>query len=222
MEAIEAAAEDADSQAPSFLSLRSSRSKEPSMGMIVDLLRSKGSTIKSTVLTSLAGQIASLSHTSKADPFAKIKTLIEELVKRLLDEAANEANQKGFCDKATSDAEQKRDNAAEKVAELNTELAEAEANLKKTVQKLTELDDKLATLEFELGKAERMREEEKTENEATLDEAKVGKDAVEMAMKILNKFYDKAGKKSFEQESAAGGSSADPKPDAGFDSGEEY
>ena len=38
-------------------------------------------------------------------------------------EAANEANQKGWCDKATADAEQKRSYAADKIEDLNAKMA---------------------------------------------------------------------------------------------------
>merc|ERR1719428_2101253 len=88
--------------------------------MVIDLLRSKGRYLKSNLLSTLAEQIAS-------DPFKKIKKLIQELVERLLQEAANEANQKGWCDKALGDAKQKRDHAAEEIADLNAKLAKLEA-----------------------------------------------------------------------------------------------
>merc|ERR1719201_1732614 len=113
MEAIEAEAEAADVQ-DSFLqvaaqprrllsALAQQRGASPSLSAqqaVADLLGAQGKKIKSTLLVRLASQIAS-------DPFAKVKKLIQELIERLLQEAANEANQKGWCDKATADAEQK-------------------------------------------------------------------------------------------------------------------
>jgi len=60
--------------------------------LVLSLLRSKGAQIGSAVLTSLASKVS-------ADPFAKIKQLIQELIERLLQEAADEANHKGWCDK---------------------------------------------------------------------------------------------------------------------------
>merc|ERR1719301_225984 len=109
--------------------------------MIVSLLKGKGQQVKSTLLMSLATKIA-------ADPLAKVKKLIQELIERLLTEAANEANQKGWCDKATADATQKRTYAADKIEDLNAKLAklaalsdklgEETATLQKEIQELTE------------------------------------------------------------------------------------
>ena len=51
---------------------------------IMALLRNKGQQLHSTLLSALAGRIAT-------DPFAKIKNLIQELIERLLKEAGSEA-----------------------------------------------------------------------------------------------------------------------------------
>merc|ERR1712194_832030 len=47
---------------------------------VISLLRGKGAELRSTLLTSLASQLS-------ADPFAKIKVLIQELIERLLKES---------------------------------------------------------------------------------------------------------------------------------------
>merc|ERR1719261_1958234 len=97
------------------------------------VLREQGAKLRSTLLTSLASKIAE-------DPFAKVKVLIQELIERLLKEAANEANQKGWCDKATKDPNQKRDYAAVQVSELNGEMATLEALRDKLTEELSVLD----------------------------------------------------------------------------------
>merc|ERR1719299_174205 len=103
---------------------------------VLALLRTESSRLKSTLLASLAVQVA-------ADPFAKIKKLIQELIERLMQEAADEANHKGWCDKETSAAKQARTYNAEEIAILEAEIKE---------------------LEDQLAKATKLRADEKAEN----------------------------------------------------------
>ena len=125
MQAIEAEAEISEGSATGFLQLRSVQKHSPDLDggrqLIISLLNGKGKELKSTLLMSLATQIGT------GAPFTKIKKLIQELIERLLQEAANESNQKGWCDKATADAKQKRTYAAGKIEDLNVEMAKLAA-----------------------------------------------------------------------------------------------
>merc|ERR1719407_90428 len=170
---------------------------------VIDVLRTEGNKMKSMLLLRLASQIA-------ADPFAKVKKLIQELIERLLAEAAAEANQKVWCDKSIGDAEQKRDYAAEEIAALNAEMAKLEA----TRDKLTE---EIAELKAARAKATKIRAIEKAENEETIKTAQEGLVAIEMAMDILTKFYKTAAKATVLAQGPM-----DDAPDSGFKSGEAY
>merc|ERR1719174_2374759 len=55
------------------------------------VLRKEGQRLNSLTLMSLAERAA-------ADPFKKVKGLIQKLIERLLTESKNEATKKGFCD----------------------------------------------------------------------------------------------------------------------------
>merc|ERR1719281_712322 len=170
MEAIEAEAEAADESSESFIQValaprrlmtflqRRSGGPTTAKEAVVDALRSEGSKLKSTLLLRLASQIA-------ADPFAKVKKLIQELIERLLAEAAAEANQKGWCDKSIGDAEQKRNYAAEEIAELNAEMAKLEATRDKLIEEIAILEEEIAELKAARDKATKIRAIEKAENE---------------------------------------------------------
>merc|ERR1719265_281900 len=172
MEAIEAASEK-DDAAPNFLQKAKAKVMvEPTpefdadgkRAAIINLLRTESKALKSTLLASLVSQV-------EADPFAKVKKLIQELIERLLQEAANEANHKGWCDKETSAAKQTRTYNAEQIVELNGRLATNEALRDKLVEEIDVLDKDITQLEDELAKATKLRNEEKAENEATIKEA---------------------------------------------------
>merc|ERR1719265_57582 len=232
MEAIEAASEK-DDAAPNFLQ-KAKVMVEPTpefdadgkRAAIINLLRTESKALKSTLLASLVSQV-------EADPFAKVKKLIQELIERLLQEAANEANHKGWCDKETSAAKQTRDYKADEIESLNSALATAEAKRDKLQEEIDQLalelegnclkeeDESNSTaveeecekgLYVTLADATKAREEEKAENEATIKEAEEGQVAVEKAIQILSEFYAKVAKEGTELVQ-----DVPEMPDAGFD-----
>jgi hypothetical protein len=227
MEACEEEAEAAEGS-PSFLQKRMAKARsvlsalsrhnsanpDAAKNAVAELLQAQGTKLHSTLLIGLANQI-------KADPFAKVKKLIQDLIERLLAEAADEANQKGWCDKATADAEQKRTYAVEKVAELNAQSAELEATVGKLTQELKVLHEEIPALEEKQEEATSMRKEEKAENQATVLEAEAGLEAVNEAIDILDKFYKTAAKEGVDLGLVQKGP-LDDAPDSGFDNGEAY
>lgn len=154
---------------------------------VLTLLRKRSAELDSPVLSALATKVA-------ADPFVKIKKLIQELIERLLQEAADEANHKGWCDKEFGKAYQARDLKAEAIATLNSALSENEAKRDKLAEELAKLAKELSELNDALASTTKSREDESAENAATVTEAKEGLEAVNEAIDILDKFYKTAAK----------------------------
>merc|ERR1719220_948770 len=223
MNAIEAAAEEAESPALVQVTstrrgmLRASVHRRPvaadSRDVVVSLLKSKGQQLKSTLLTALASKIA-------ADPFAKVKQLIQELIERLLQEASNEANQKGWCDKATADATDKRDYAVEEIADLNSQIEKLEAERNRLTDELSILTEDINELTNIRTKTQNERAEEKQQNELTIKEAEDGLEAINLCIDLLDKFYKTMNKNSVNLTLVQG--PEDDMPDAGFEIGEAY
>jgi len=178
---------------------------------VAELLRQKGKDLKSTLLSALASKITE-------DPFAKVKQLIQELIQRLLREAGNEANHKGWCDTSISDAEQKRDYAAQKVREVNGKMARLEPLRDGLADELKILAEEIQKLQDARAKAVAMRAEEKAENEKTIQEAQLGLSALDEAMDIVSKFYKTVAKEEVVTEdlSLAQRGPEDDAPDSGF------
>jgi hypothetical protein len=218
MESIEAEAEAAEKPV-AFLQKFLQKSKvsphslDSAREYVINMLTSQGVKSKSTLLSQLAVQI-------RADPFAKIKKLIQDTIERLLHEAAEEANQKGWCDKAQADAKQKRTYAAEEIEALNGEMASLEGRRNKLAEELEVLRTEIPDLKEKRDEADKMREEEKAENERTVEEATAGLEAINMAIDILDKFYKTAAKSKVDLSLAQG--PADEAPGAGFEIGEAY
>lgn len=224
MNAIEKAAEEADA-APALVQVVSrkrgmlratvTRHSQPhdSRDVVVRLLKSQGQQLKSTLLTALASKIA-------ADPFAKVKQLIQELIERLLQEASKEATQKGWCDKSLADANQKRDLAAEEITSLNAELSKLEAERDRLNEVLVDLSKEITEMSSAGTKATNERNAEKAQNQATVEEAQEGLVALDQTIDLLDKFYKTMTKNSVNLTLVQG--PLDDAPDAGFERGEAY
>jgi len=141
-----------------------------------------------------------------------------------MQEAGDEANQKGWCDTEISKAEKDRDYRVRDLDELESSLMAMygrKVQLEGTVEKLTEA---IGGLNADLLNATQTRQEEKAENAETVANAQDGEVAVQQAIDILSHFYGEA-KQAVIAESKSnatdlGDSSAlaGDIPDAGFDS----
>merc|ERR1719387_2797617 len=169
-------------QVRSRQNLRAAAGGSDPRSRVLTLIRTRSQELQSPVLTALASRLAS-------DPFVKIRKLIQELIERLLQEAADEANHKGFCDKEMGKAKQERDTSVEDLTALNTALAENEAKRDKLTEEIAVLTKAIGELDGALATATKTRADESAENEATVEEASEGLEAVEMAIDILDKFY---------------------------------
>jgi septal ring factor EnvC (AmiA/AmiB activator) len=154
---------------------------------VIKSLVASGSKLGSAVLSSLAMKVA-------ADPFIKVKKLIQDLIERLVTEAAEEATKKGWCDTELGKATHTRDSNMDKIMELNAELEGLEATKAKLEEEIATLTTEIADLNDALTKETKMRADEKAENMDTLDKAKAGLAATKDAYDVLQAFYKKGAK----------------------------
>jgi len=151
------------------------------------LLAGEGGRLKSEALSVLAARTA-------ADPFVKVKTLIQRLIERLLKEATSEATKKGFCDTKLSKAMQDRTFRYEEAMKLNAELRTLEAKKGSLEMEIADLTSSKAALETALQDATSDRAADKSSNLADIKTANEGLKAVTEAIMILKTFYKEAAK----------------------------
>merc|ERR1719392_636059 len=84
----------------SFAQLRTS-AQNPNQLRVAAYLKGQASRINSRVLSALAMRVAD-------DPFKKVKKMIKDLIVKLMEEANEEAEHKGWCDTELSTNEQTR------------------------------------------------------------------------------------------------------------------
>merc|ERR1719327_2098819 len=181
---------------------------------LIAIFKNAGKKFKSPVLSTLAIKVAE-------DPFVKIKGMIQEMIEKLLEEEADEANHKGWCDEEISKTVKDRDYRLRDIEKLHASLEELNARKEKLTLEKTELEEQVATLNSDYSNQTAARAEEKAENEYTVDEAKDGVSAIKQALEIMSHFYGEAAKATVEegfiQLHQSQPSVEDDAPDAGFD-----
>jgi hypothetical protein len=177
---------------------------------LIAIFKNAGKKFKSPVLSTLAIKVAE-------DPFVKIKGMIQEMIEKLLEEEADEANHKGWCDEEISKTVKARDYRLQDIEALHASLEELNAREEKLTLEKEELEEQIATLQSDYTNQTKARGEEKEENEYTVTEAKDGVSAIKQALEILSHFYGEAAKATVEEGFIQQPSVDDDAPDTGFD-----
>jgi len=138
--------------------------------------------------------IAALTVRSAADPFKKVKGLIQKLIERLLTESQAEATKKGFCDTALASAESERNSRFEEANDLSRKVAGLEAKEDALSEEIEVLTKDIKNEKADLKEASEDRDTEKKENLKTIATAKDGHEAVTNALQLLKSFYSQAAK----------------------------
>merc|ERR1719490_476479 len=153
---------------------------------VAEFLKAQGRQWNSRILSALAVRVAS-------DPFAKVKKMIKDLLVRLMEEANEEAEHKGWCDTELSTNEQTRKEKTEAVETLHAEIDELQASIAKLTEEIGELSKAIADLDAAMAEATGIRQKEKEENEMTIKDSAEAQTAVAQALTVLKEFYAKAG-----------------------------
>mmetsp|Transcript_106058 Transcript_106058/g.165572 ORF Transcript_106058/g.165572 Transcript_106058/m.165572 type:complete len:655 (+) Transcript_106058:66-2030(+) len=166
----------------SFLQLGSASSRVSARQRLTAFLNKKAQLLSSAVLRDLATQVES-------NPFDKVIKMIEDLIAKLKEEAAAEAEHKAWCDEQLHDNKLKREKKTAKVNKLTanievlTEDIADMANLIKTLMK------EQADLTKAMEEATAQRTQEKATNNDTMKDAAAGEEATKAALVILKEFY---------------------------------
>lgn len=152
---------------------------------IHDFLAAEGARKHSKGLTLLAQQIS-------ADPFAKVKKLIDDMITRLLEEAEEDAKHEGFCDKEMGKSKITRNKLTEDIDGLEAAIEEGKATIQKLADDTATLTKEVEELVKSMAEATDLRTEEKATNKVTVKDAQAAQKAVAAATAVLKDFYEKA------------------------------
>jgi hypothetical protein len=190
------------------LSLLRASSDSPIRAKLVSFLSSAAKSTKSKVLSKLL-------LVAQDGPFDKVKKMIKDLIVKLMEEATEETEHKGWCDTEMTSNKQTREDKAEAVSTLTANSEELDAKIAKLTNKIAELSDSVAEIDAAVAEATSLRESEKVKNAKTIEDAKIAQVAVAKALTVLEEFYSKAAAAtSLVQTKAKAKAKQDPASDA--------
>jgi len=171
-------------QKTSLAQLRADLSTQ-AQARVAKFLTAQAQKLNSRVLAAVAARASD-------DPFKKVKKMIKDLIVRLMEEANEEAEHKGWCDTELSTNEQTRKEKTEAVETLHAEIDQLEASIAKLTEDISDLTKAVAELDAAMAKATKLRQEEKATNTETISDAGEAQTAVAQALTVLKEFYAKA------------------------------
>jgi len=159
----------------------------PNQAKAAAFLSEQAEKVHSHVLSAIAVRAA-------ADPFVKVRKMIQDLVTRLQQEANEEAEHKGWCDKELAVNEQTRKEKTSGVERLHAEKDQIDSTIAKLTEEIKKLTAQVTELDKAMTENTKIRIEEKAVNKETVKDAKAAQVAVAKALSVLKEFYTKAGK----------------------------
>jgi len=157
-------------------------------------LNARAAKAQSSVLAAVALRVG-------ADPFAKVQKMLKDLVVRLMEEANEEAEHKGWCDTELATNGQTRKEKTETVENLQADIDSLKASIAKLTEDIGSLSKAVADLDAATAKSTKIRTEEKAKNAEAVEDSQEAQTAVAQALTVLREFYAKAAEAtSFVQE----------------------
>merc|ERR1719356_1907761 len=147
----------------------------------------------SSALAQLASRIEAavkLDTQAGADPFAKVKSLIGDLVAKLEKEASDAAEEKAYCDDQMAKTEEKKSELDEDLAKLTAKMDKAAATSAGLKEEVATLQKELAELAKMQAELDKIRADENAAFKVAKEQLDLGMEGVRKALAILREYYD--------------------------------
>jgi len=148
-----------------------------------DYLIRQGDRMNSWVLSQVGSHI-------QADPFEKVKKMIQQMVEKLLEEQAEEAEHKAWCDAELLKTTKAKKLKLAKVEELNTRVEKGGATVDKLQEQIQMLAKELSEMDQSDKEAMEMRQAENAEFKKKEEELDGALKATTSAIKVLRDYYE--------------------------------
>jgi len=126
---------------------------------------------------------------SETDVFAKIKSMITDMISKLEKEAAESAGEKEYCDKETKETTAKKEDNEALIKKLTTKIDQMSADSAKLKEEVSTLQGELASASRSFAEASKLRSEEKEIFDNNSADLEKGIGGVKQALKVLKDYY---------------------------------
>jgi len=133
--------------------------------------------------------LSQLASAAQSDPFVKVRGMIESMVARLLKEAGEEADAKGFCDTEIEKSRAKQADLAAKVDMHSVRVEKGAAGKAKLESEIKALQEEIAAADGGSAEATAVRQAEAGDFAKISVELKESADAVANAIETLQAYY---------------------------------
>merc|ERR1719327_840788 len=158
-----------------------------------DTIRVKlGSFLKKLARQQKSFALAQVASVSAADPFVKIRGLIEEMISKLVAEAQEEATQKAFCDEEMGKSKASKEEKEGLVEKHSSRLEEAETRTAQLTESIKTLEAEIAEIDTAQTEATKLRGEEKAAYDVASKDFRDSAEAVARAIAVLKNYYEGA------------------------------
>merc|ERR1719472_362171 len=137
-------------------------------------------------------KLMQLVASARSDPFGKIRGLIEGMIEKLTKEAAEEADQKSFCDEEISESKKKQAVLSGKLDKISARIAKADAGVAKLTEEIKLLETEIAEIDAGQQEATKLRGEQHAEYVKASTDFKESAAAVAKAIGVLTDYYSSA------------------------------
>jgi len=136
--------------------------------------------------------LIALAYRAASDPFVKIRGMIEDMIAKLLQEAAEEATQKAFCDKEIGESKAAKNDKQGKLDKVNSRLEAAQSSTATLTDQVTTLSGEVAENDKAMKEATAIRQKEKADFMVVEKDLSESQEACAAATEVLREYYEGA------------------------------
>jgi len=159
---------------------------------VVSMVKKLARDHRSSALAQLASRIAVVvkyGGKDGANPFAKVKGLISEMITKLTKEAEAEATEKAYCDEQMAKTEAKKQELDAVIAKLTNKIDQSAARSAALKEEVVELEAELAATAKQQAEMDKIRGEENANFKTAQAELTQGLGGVRKALSVLREYY---------------------------------